>query len=107
VPFEAKLSRTIPQSSLAHYRELGARQAAIDMEAFGAATGLQEATRILRHGPAAVRVREYARDFDADLVVVGAEERSALESALLGSVSLHLVTELQCDVLLARAQRRA
>jgi nucleotide-binding universal stress UspA family protein len=48
-------------------------------------------------------VREYAAEIAADLIATGSEELPRLQKALLGSVSLDLVTEAKCDVLLVRA----
>lgn len=59
----------------------------------------------VRRGPASLRIREAARDMAADLIVLGAQGKGAMETALLGSVSLRLVTETPCDVLLARIAR--
>ncbi|MCZ7563468.1 MAG: universal stress protein [Burkholderiales bacterium] len=39
---------------------------------------------------------------DADLVAIGARGRSELAYFMLGSVSLHVVLEAQCDVLVAK-----
>jgi nucleotide-binding universal stress UspA family protein len=50
-----------------------------------------------------VRLREYAAETSADLIAIGSEEVPRLQHALLGSVSLDVVTQSHCDVLLARA----
>ena len=102
VPFEAKLSRTIPQATLQDYRRRAAEQAHGELAAFANATHWSDAPRVVRHGPPGVRVREYAAEIAADLIVTGSEELPRLQRALLGSVSLDLVTEAKCDVLLAR-----
>ena len=39
--------------------------------------------------------------FSADLIAIGSEEVPRLQNALLGSVSLDVVTQATCDVLLA------
>ena len=103
VPFEAKLSRTLPQSTLEAYRWRAAEQAHGELATFADATQWADAPRVVRHGPPGVRVREYAGEIGADLIVTGSEEMPRLQSALLGSVSLDLVTEAKCDILLARA----
>lgn len=48
------------------------------------------------------RVREYADEVSADLIVIGSEEVPRLQTALLGSVSLDVIMEAKCDVLMAR-----
>jgi nucleotide-binding universal stress UspA family protein len=102
VPFEAKLSSRVPQATLEDYRRRAAEQAHNELEAFANATQWSDAPRVVRHGPPGVRVREYAAEIAADLIVTGSEQLPRLQRALLGSVSLDLVTEAKCDVLLAR-----
>ena len=46
--------------------------------------------------------REYVAGTSADLIAIGSEEVPRLQNALLGSVSLDVVTQAACDVLLAR-----
>jgi nucleotide-binding universal stress UspA family protein len=46
---------------------------------------------MIRHGAPSVRVREYAKEIGADLIVTGSEEMPRLQTALLGSVSLDLI----------------
>lgn len=102
VPFEGKLSRTLPQSTLDEYRRRAAEHAHVRLAEFANTTGWSDGPRIVRHGPAGVRIREYAAEMAADLIVTGSEAMPRLQSALLGSVSLDLVTDAPCDVLLAR-----
>ena len=51
---------------------------------------------------ASVCIREFATGASADLIAIGSEEVPRLQNALLGSVSLDIVTPATCDVLLAR-----
>ena len=101
VPFEAKLSRTVSEQTLERSRWIAAQHAHNDLTAFAVAH-MGDARRMIRHGAPAVRVREYAQEIGADLIVTGSEEVPRLQTALLGSVSLGLVTESKCDVLLGR-----
>jgi nucleotide-binding universal stress UspA family protein len=105
VPFEAKLTRTVPEQTLERSRWIAAQRAHNELTSFADAN-LSDARRMIRHGPPAVRIREYAQEIDADLIVTGSEEVPRLQTALLGSVSLDLVTEAKCDVLLARTTPR-
>lgn len=106
VPFEGKLTYAgVSEEAIEHYRQLAKNDARTQLAAFAQATGLNEAGQSLRRGTAWLRIREYARDTGADLIVVGAQGKAAMETALLGSVSLRLVTETPCDVLLARVAR--
>ena len=101
VPFEAKLTRTVSEEALERSRWIAAQRAHSELTAFAEA-GMSDARRMIRHGPPALRVREYAKEVGADLIVTGSEEIPRVQAALLGSVSLDLVTEAKCDVLLAR-----
>ena len=101
VPFEAKLTQRVPEQTLEQMRGIAALRAHNALAAF-ADTHMSDARRMIRHGPPALRVREYAQEIGADLIVTGSEEVPRLQTALLGSVSLDLVTESACDVLLAR-----
>jgi nucleotide-binding universal stress UspA family protein len=101
VPFEAKLTHTVSEQALERYRLIAADRAQNELAAF-ADSNLRDALRIVRHGAPGLRIREYATETGADLIVTGSEEIPRLQSALLGSVSLDLITEAKCDVLLAR-----
>lgn len=104
VPFEGKLRFAgVADETLERYRQLAEAEARRGLAAFSREVGLESAAQVLRHGPAWLRIREAARDIDADLLVLGAQGKGAMESALLGSVSLRLVSETSCDVLLSRA----
>lgn len=103
VPFEGKLTYAgVSQETIEDYRHRAENEARTLLDAFAQANQLTDAVRTVRRGPASLRIREYARDTSADLIVVGAQGKGAMEMALLGSVSLRLVTETPCDVLLAR-----
>lgn len=59
--------------------------------------------RVLR-GRAATAIVEDARDFGADLLVVGSRGHGTIASLLLGSVSSEVVDHTPCPVLVARAR---
>lgn len=61
-------------------------------------------TVLLRGRPASAIVDE-ARDFHADLIVVGNRGHGAFETMLLGSVSAEVVDHAPCPVLVARGSR--
>lgn len=105
-PFEAKLTGRVSEETLRQLRERALAEAQRELESFAHATNLSGARRITRHGVASVRIREFAADASADLIAIGSEEVPRLQNALLGSVSLDMVTQANCDVLLARAQVR-
>jgi nucleotide-binding universal stress UspA family protein len=101
-PFESKLAGRVSDEALQGLRGRALNQAHRDLDAFASATGVGHAARVARHGPPAMRIREYATDAFADLIAIGSEEVPRLQNALLGSVSLDVVTQANCDVLLAR-----
>lgn len=106
VPFEGKLTYAgVAPEIIDHYRSIAQNEARERLRAFAENTGLPRVARAVRHGPAALRIREYAGDINASLIVAGAQGKGALQAALLGSVSLRLVGEARCDILLARASR--
>ena len=102
-PFEAKLSGRVSEEGLKAYRERAFEEAHRELESFAATANLSAAPRVVRHGFPAVRLREYAEETSADLIAIGSEEVPRLQNALLGSVSLDVVTQATCDVLLARS----
>lgn len=103
VPFEGKLTYAgVPMEAIERYRHRAEEEARRRLAAFARALELSHAIQAVRRGPASLRIREVARDTAADLIVMGAQGTGAMETALLGSVSLRLVTETPCDLLLAR-----
>jgi nucleotide-binding universal stress UspA family protein len=54
-------------------------------------------------GPAQM-ILEAAKDWDADLIVVGSHGRSAVARFLLGSISQKVLTEADCSVRIARGR---
>lgn len=59
--------------------------------------------RFLLRGRAASLIVQEARDFNADLIVVGNRGHGSIESMLLGSVSAEVVSHAPCAVLVARS----
>ena len=101
-PFEAKISQHVSKETLEQYRGMALQEARRELDAFANALELRDARRIARHGVPGVSIRNYATEVSADLIAIGSEEVPRLQSALLGSVSLDVVTQATCDVLLAR-----
>jgi nucleotide-binding universal stress UspA family protein len=103
-PFEAKLSGRVSQATLEAHRARALEEAHRELELFAASANLSTAPRVVRHGFPGVRLREYAAETSADLIAIGSEEVPRVQNALLGSVSLDIVTQANCDVLLARSR---
>lgn len=55
-------------------------------------------------GPPFLRIIEYAREHDSDLIVMGTHGRSALKHVLLGSVAERVVRQAPCPVLTVRSE---
>ncbi len=60
--------------------------------------------RVVRHGPPVLRLREQLEASGAQLLVLGAREKSGIERLLLGSVAEQMAREAPCDVLLVRSR---
>jgi universal stress protein A len=65
--------------------------------------GLTELNFEIRKGRPSEEVIKYAKEHGMDLIVVGTHGRSALASALLGSVANTVVLRAPCPVLVVRA----
>ncbi|MGI6348727.1 MAG: universal stress protein [Eubacteriaceae bacterium] len=58
-----------------------------------------------RVGDAAEKILEYAKTNDIDLIVMGSKGKGALQSMLLGSVSIKVLQYAQCPVLIMRKKK--
>ncbi len=105
-PFEGRmLEAGVPEEIVREYRTKAGHEAEVQMRRFigenGVAGGrLRYSVAYGDHPPAALR--EKAAVIDADLVVAGKHGRSIGEQLLLGSVTLHLLSECECDVLVVQ-----
>jgi nucleotide-binding universal stress UspA family protein len=105
-PFEGRmLEAGIAEEVVREYRVKAEREAEAEMHRFIEATAVD--TRHLHstvvygdHAPTALK--EKAAEIDADLVVVGKHGKSLGEQLLLGSVTLHMLSECPCDVLVTQ-----
>jgi len=68
---------------------------------------LARVNRYTPTGDAAEEIVVTARDFDTDLVVVGARGLGGVERALLGSVSEKVLHHARCPVLIVKERRKA
>jgi len=55
--------------------------------------------RFITYGHAPSKLPEIARKQGADLIIVGKHGKWRIEEFLLGSVTLHVLSQSQCDVL--------
>jgi nucleotide-binding universal stress UspA family protein len=74
----------------------------LDRLAASQTSGIGRVTGHIRIGSAAHAIVELALELSADLVVVGASERSGMTRVLLGSVAEKVIREAPCPVLVAR-----
>lgn len=104
VPFEGKLQFAgIDDDTIYRYR-IAARQAALEkLQALRDSAGLRkdEATLIVLHGDPSQHIIEQEQERDCDLIVMGKHGESMVEDLLLGSVTRHVLTESQGDVLVS------
>jgi len=104
-PFEGKLFYAgVEQSAVDAYLEAARRDADRALRAFlteAEAVDLASSARVVHGYAPDVIVKEAARQ-EVDLIVIGATGRSKTSSLMLGSVSLHVMLEAPCDVLVAK-----
>lgn len=104
LPFEGKMSYAgVDLDVIQSYRTRAASALGQELDEFARSLGPagSRAARSVQHGHPPRRLIEQARRIEADLIVAGAHGKSGLETALLGSVSAHLIAEAHCDVLVA------
>jgi len=107
IPFEEKLRFAgVDDATLAHYREKARSESHQQMQDFVLSHGLNEAQYqlCLTEGDAALQILAQAKERGCDLIVIGKHGRQAAEELLLGSVTKHVVSEAQCDVLVSIAR---
>jgi nucleotide-binding universal stress UspA family protein len=89
---------------LDEYRAKARIDAEAQMTAFLEAGGwsMGKTLQHVEYGHASARLPEIVEGWNPDLVVVGKHGRSRVEELLLGSVTIHLLSQSQCDVLVAQ-----
>jgi nucleotide-binding universal stress UspA family protein len=108
IPFEEKLRFAgVDDATLDHYRERARVDALRQMEAFvqDRALAPDRYRLCLCEGDAPQHILTQARERGCDLIVIGKHGRQAAEELLLGSVTKHVVSEAECDVLVSTARR--
>lgn len=98
------LSAGVKDEIIQEYRVKARKEAEDEMGRFIETSGLDSnyVFRDIEHGYAPTKLREIAHELEADLVVVGKHGKSIMEELLLGSVTLHLLAESKCDVLVVQ-----
>lgn len=106
VPFESKLRFAGVADDEIHRLRQHARAQAVDEVAklvSGSGVDAARVQRRVEHGYAPRVIVDAARHYDADLIVIGKHGESIVEDLLLGSVTLHVLGEARCDVLVVSA----
>ena len=104
IPFEEKLRFAgVDDDTLGHYREHVRRDARDHLNALVDRHSLQpdDFTLCLTEGDAPLHILTTATERDCDLIVIGKHGRQAADELLLGSVTRHVLTEADCDVLVS------
>lgn len=105
-PFEGRmLEAGIAEEVVREYRVKAEREAQTEMRRFIKATavGTDRVHHSVAYGDhAPTTLREKAVEIDADLMVLGKHGQSLGEQLLLGSVTLHMLSECPCDVLVTQ-----
>jgi len=86
------------------YRAKARIDAENQMSAFlaTARVGADKTLQSIEHGHASARLPEIVEGWDPDLIIVGKHGRSRIEELFLGSVTIHMLAQSQCDVLVAQ-----
>ena len=104
VPFEGQLRyASVEESTLNEYLLIAKRDATESMEGLCSQAGLalDQARYVLMHGDPSSSVIEQEQVQSADLIVMGKHGENLFEELLLGSVTKHVLSESQCDVLVS------
>ncbi len=106
LPFESKLSLAgVSQEEIAQCLHLTALERREWLQALAETVKLatQRYEIALVHGPATVQLLTLEQDKDIDLIVAGKHSQGVIEEWLLGSVTKHLLSEAQSDLLIVSA----
>jgi nucleotide-binding universal stress UspA family protein len=104
VPFEGKLRYAGVDESMIHRYLAASREEALNkLQVLRAEAGhaAHDARLMVVHGDPSQQIVEQEQEQDCDLIVVGKHGESMVEELLLGSVTKHVLTESQCDVLVS------
>lgn len=101
LPFEGKLRYAGIDDAAIHALRIAERSSAFQhMEALQASAGIADQSRIIvRHGDACSLIREVQQQEHCDLIALGKQGRNRIKEMLLGSVTRHVLSESDCDVL--------
>lgn len=104
IPFEGKLKYAgVDDDTIDYYRVAARQDALLRLQELCDVAGLDSsrARCLALHGSPLLQIMEQEQEQDCDLIVMGKHGESVLEDLLLGSVTKHVLTESQCDVLVS------
>lgn len=104
VPFERHIrSARLAEEIINLYRVAAKQQALQKLTALRDEAGLSSngSCLVVLHGDARLRILEQEQERDCDLIVMGKHGNSSFEKLLIGSVTEHVLSEAQNDVLVS------
>lgn len=104
VPFEGHLRyASVDEDTIHRYRIVAKQEAAQKLAALRDQAGLTygDASLVVLHGDPALRIVEQEQELDCDLIVMGKHGETPVQDLLLGSVTKHVLTESQGDILVS------
>lgn len=104
IPFEGQLRyANVDENTINHYRNISKQEATKKLDDLCEKAGLNiyETNTVVMHGNPVFRILEQEQDWDCDLIVMGKHGENMLEEMLLGSVTKHVLSGSQGDVLVS------
>jgi nucleotide-binding universal stress UspA family protein len=98
------ISTGISDKSIEEYRIKARIHAEAEMTRFIQAEGIESDNllRLVEYGHPPASLPEIAAKQDVDLIILGKHGRSRIEEFLIGSVTLHVLAQSRCDVLVVQ-----
>ena len=104
VPFEGRMRYAkVDDEIIKHYRVISRQETGHKLDALCDEAGLSVHNRrqVVLQGDPRLHILEQEQELDCDLIVMGKHGKTLLEEMLLGSVTEHILTESQSDVLVS------
>jgi len=102
--YEGKMQYAgVAEATIHRYREAARAEAAAQLDEIlrDARADGQMSSAILPHGNAVQCILEFEQELDCDLIAIGKQGESKFEELLIGSVTKHVLSRSQADVLIA------
>lgn len=104
VPFEGRMRYAkVDDEIIKHYRVISRQETGHKLDALCDEAGLSVHNRrqVVLQGDPRLHILEQEQELDCDLIVMGKHGKTLLEEMLLGSVTEHILTESQSDILVS------